>query len=127
MDRVTVVLAEAREAGLTVRADADLLVVRGPKSQELLARQLLAQKPQVLALLKAEDAELEWRMTAMRPQVPRSGPIPFLVARETTRMAGRCLSCGDPLTPGRAVRCARCASAAQMVLGWVREGIEGGS
>ena len=44
-------LEEARAAGLTVRADGDRLVVRGPKWGEPLARALLARKAEVLAAL----------------------------------------------------------------------------
>jgi hypothetical protein len=124
MERVSAVLAEARAAGLTVRVDADRLVVRGPKTQERLAQQLLAYKPGVLALLRTEDAEITWRLEAMQPQVPRSGPLPFLVARDVAPAVGQCLSCGDPLTTGRTVRCALCVRAVQLVLGWVREGVD---
>jgi hypothetical protein len=44
-------LAEARAAGLTARAEGDRLVVRGPRSAEALMRRLLAHKPDVLAAL----------------------------------------------------------------------------
>ena len=82
VERVAGVLAEARAVGLEVRAEADRLVVRGPRLHEAIARQLLEQKPVVLALLAEEEAELGWRVAAMRPQVPLRGPIPVLVARE---------------------------------------------
>ena len=123
MERVAEVLAEARAGGLEVRAEANRLVVRGPRVLEALARELLEQKPTVLGLLADEEVELRWRIAAMRPQLPVRGPIPFLVAREASTISGRCLSCGEPLLPGRAVRCALCVRAAQRVLGWVREGV----
>jgi hypothetical protein len=123
MERVGAVLAEARAVGLEVRAEVDRLVVRGPRLHEAIARQLLAQKPVVLALLIEEEAELRWRVEAMRPQVPLRGPIPVLVAREVAVIAEHCFSCGEPLAPGRTVRCAFCVRAAQRVLGCVREGI----
>jgi hypothetical protein len=117
-------LAYARAVGLEVRAEADRLVVRGPRLHEEIARQLLDQKPIVLALLTEEEVELGWRVAAMRPQVPVRGPIPVLVAREIAVLPGHCLSCGEPLALGRTVRCALCVRAAQMVLGWIREGVE---
>lgn len=123
MERVAVVLAEARAVGMEVRAEADRLVVRGPRLHEAVARQLLEQKPVVLALLIEEEAELGWRVEAMRPQVPLRGPIPVLVACEVAVSPGNCLSCGEALAPGRTVRCALCVRAAQRVLGWVREGV----
>jgi hypothetical protein len=123
MDRVSAVLAEARSAGLQVRAVADRLIVRGPRAQEALAQRLLAQKPVVLALLAQEDAELAWRIAAMRSQVPARGPIPFLKARDAEPAIGGCLSCGDALRGGRSYRCASCARAAWTVLHAEREGV----
>jgi hypothetical protein len=124
VERVAGVLAEARAVGLEVRAEADRLVVRGPRLHEEIARQLLEQKPVVLALLAEEAVALGWRIAAMRAQVPERGPIPMLVAREVLPTTGHCLSCGAPLAPGRPMRCALCVRAAQVVLGWVREGVE---
>lgn len=124
MERVSRALAEARAAGLEVRTAEERLVVRGPRAQEALARQLLEAKPAVLAILAAEEAEVAWRIAMMRPQLPRSGPIPFLVARQVEAAAGQCLSCGEALGPEQRARCALCVRAAQMVLGWMREGLE---
>ena len=125
MDRVvSAALAEARAAGLEVRAEADRLRVRGPRSREDLARKLLERKQEVLALLAEEDAEVAWRVAAMRPQVPPREPIPVLTARATTPAPGRCDACGEPLGPGRAYRCEPCARAAWFVLHEVREGVE---
>jgi len=47
-------LAQAREAGLTVQVEGDKLVVRGPRRLEALAWEVLAQKPDVIAALHAE-------------------------------------------------------------------------
>ncbi len=44
-------LADARAAGLTVRADGDKLVVRGPRRCAALAQSLLDHKPDVMAAL----------------------------------------------------------------------------
>src|SRR5687767_10962922 len=68
-------LAAARAAGLEVRADGGRLVVRGPTTAEALVRPLVSQPGAVLALLAAEDADVAWRVAAMRPQVPRRGAI----------------------------------------------------
>ena len=127
MDSVTL-LAAAQAAGLSVRAAGDRLVVRGPRAAEHLARRLLAHKLQVLPLLHAEEeaqAEIGWRAAALRPQVPPSGPIPFLVARDGvyTDEEGRCLSCGDPLEDGAQYRCRWCVRAILLVLNEVREGV----
>ena len=119
---VVSVLAEARAAGLAVRADDGRLVVRGPRRAEPIAQRLLARTGEVLALLAAEDAEVAWRVAAMRPQVPPRGPIPVLVARDVVPAPGCCPSCGDPRGEGRSLRCASCARAAWSVLHEVREG-----
>jgi hypothetical protein len=124
MEGVTAVITEARAAGLDVRADADRLVIRGPRTQEHLARQLLDQKSQVLAVLEAEDAEVAWRITVMRPQVSARGPIPLLTARSVASTPGRCTSCGDPIGPPCRYRCEPCIRAAWAVLREVRNEIE---
>jgi hypothetical protein len=48
-------LSEARAAGLVVTTDGDKLLIRGPKRADALARQLLAQKAEVLPLLTTLD------------------------------------------------------------------------
>jgi hypothetical protein len=45
-------LGYARSAGLTVLADGDRLVLRGPQECEELARQLLGRKAEILGLLR---------------------------------------------------------------------------
>ena len=116
-------LAEARAAGMEVRAEPGRLVVRGPRSRAELARRLLDRTAEVLALLAAEDAEVAWRAAAMRPQVPRRGPIPFLRARNAVPRTEGCLSCGGALDEGQTYCCAPCAKAAWAVLHEVREGV----
>ncbi len=139
-------LEEARAAGLTVRADGEQLVVRGPRSAEVLARALLAQKTAVLAALApspdfsrsrvpafprctdeestpitaASDPALARRVAAMRARHPRPWRCPpFLTAHDVPRGAGGCHSCGEPLQPltdGLSARCAMCAHAARLLL-----------
>ena len=94
MEHVATLLGDARAAGLEVRAEADRLVVRGSPAHELLARQLLEEKPAVLAVLAQEDAEVAWRIAVMRPLVPRQGPIPTLIARPGPYLEMDCISCG---------------------------------
>jgi hypothetical protein len=153
MDIVTL-LREAESAGLQVRADGDRLVVRGPRSLEPLAKRLLERKADLLPLVTrrkeiedgpnvvADDVvrspgggdgaqparplglEVTWRVEIMRPQVPRRGPIPFLVARQDVApRPGCCLSCGDPVPEGRRYRCGPCQRAVEIVLDEIREGL----
>jgi hypothetical protein len=117
------VLAEARAAGLDIRAEPGRLVVRGPRSLEAVAQRLLERKSDVLALLAAEDANVAWRVAAMRPQVPQRGAIPVLVAREGVSVPGSCVSCGEHLREGVTFRCSLCSRAAWVVLHEVREGV----
>ncbi len=46
-------LRTAAAAGLTVRLDGDRLVIRGPRSADTIARQLIAEKPAVVAAIQA--------------------------------------------------------------------------
>jgi hypothetical protein len=123
VERVADAVAEARAAGLEVWAEADRLVVRGSPVLERLARQLLNQKPAVLVFLAQQDAEVAWRVAAMRPQATARGPIPILKARRTPWEAGCCISCGEPVPENSMYRCSPCAQAAWLVLSEVREGV----
>lgn len=117
------ILMEARALGLEVRAEPGRLVVRGPRALEIVAQRLLERKGEVLALLAAEDTNVAWRVAAMRPQVPRRGAIPVLIARDVVAAPGCCISCGDSLQEGVTIRCAPCARAAWVVLHEIREDI----
>ncbi len=64
-------LDEARRAGLEIQASGEVLKVRGPRSAEPLARELLEHKEKVLALLQAQeraewDRALQQRLAAFR-------------------------------------------------------------
>ena len=108
-------LREARQAGLEVTATGDRLVVQGPRRLEAVARTLLAQKPTVLEAL-VQEHEIAWRIDAMRPQVPRAGAVPLLLARPGIAFPlGSCCSCGDP-RPSDGYRCAPCVAAAMNAL-----------
>jgi hypothetical protein len=124
MDAVNL-LQEARAAGLEVRAEGDQLVVRGPKRLATLALRVLDHKPTILSILADVDEQVAWRMAAMRPQVPLSGPIPYLVAvagLPARDAPGTCMSCGDEIGPPRRYRCGPCVTAVERVLAEVREG-----
>ena len=125
MERVAAALAEARALGLEVRAESDRLVVRGPRVYEPVAQRLLADKPAVLRVLHVEETEIAWRAAAMRPQCPRSGPVPLLLARPTAAVDGACLSCRIPIETTSVPRCRLCAQAARLVLAEIRESIRG--
>src|SRR5262245_46764072 len=121
-DAVTM-LTEARAAGFEVRIAPGQLILRGPRSQERVARQLLARKAEVVAALFAEDADITWRAAVMRPQVPARGPIPVLVVRDIVPVSGSCISCGDPLPAHASLRCLPCARAVWAVLHEMREDV----
>ena len=76
----------------------------------------------------APEDEIAWRAEAMRPRVPPTGPIPPMYARclPSPVPDDRCLSCGEPITPGNKYHCEPCVRAAWLVLREVR-GRGGGS
>lgn len=122
MDGVTI-LREARAAGLEINVDGDRLVVRGPRSAAPLAERLLRMKQEVIALLESQGGEFTWRVEAMRRQIRPGAIIPFLVARrDFVDRPGGCLSCGDPVGPGRRYRCGPCVRAAEIVVNEAWEG-----
>ena len=91
-------LQRARLAGLRLLADGDRLVIRGPRSQARLAKELLARKADVLEALPGFEAEL------LRAAADLGGgkqPASY-----------RCPRCGerDFIRPrsGGTWRCARC-------------------
>ncbi len=53
MDGVTTLLREARSAGLKLRAEGSDLKIKGPARAEPVVRELIAHKPEVMALLRA--------------------------------------------------------------------------
>ena len=86
MARVEALLAAAREAGLEVRVRGRRTRGRGPRTQDALARTVAWPKSRWSSRCwLQEDAEVAWRIAAMRPQVPQRGAIPVLVAREWRR------------------------------------------
>lgn len=63
----------------------------------------------------------DWRVAAMRAQLPDGRPIPYLAARPGLEATpGCCVSCGDELPqPSKAqARCEPCILAAWAALGY---------
>jgi hypothetical protein len=58
MDGLTL-LDRAREAGLTLGLEGDLLVIEGPRRAEAIARELLAHKAEIVALLSPPESPTE--------------------------------------------------------------------
>ena len=58
----------------------------------------------------------KWRVVEMRKQMPSSGTIPILIARDVPWQKGCCLSCGDRLAAGQDIRCLPCIQAAILVI-----------
>ncbi len=91
-------LDRARLAGLKVRADGDHLVVRGRRSQERLAEELLAHKTAVMAELDREQPGPWPRETiAITADIFEVRTVADLMALGTTdRSPGACYACrGD--------------------------------
>ncbi len=89
-------LDRARLAGLRVRADGDHLVVRGRRSQERLARELLAHKAEVMAELDLEQSGPWSKETlAITADIFGVRTVDDLMALGTTdRSPGACYACG---------------------------------
>lgn len=128
MDELTL-LAQARAASLEVRADGEFLVIRGPRSAEALALALRDHKPEIMALLTRDNAEVAWREAAFRAAIPARGPIWPLRLRNTPfcDTPGHCSLCGDALVPPlpRFPRCRPCIAALTLALDETREGVGG--
>jgi hypothetical protein len=139
VDAVIALVAQARAAGLALRADEGRLMVRGPRSAERIVAQLREHKPAILALLAHEKAEEEaqvaWCVAVLRPHVSREGPIvlpsvragvPSLVDPKTGEYGAHCGSCGEPREAGQRFHCRACQRARYVVLLEMREGVRMG-
>ncbi len=113
-------LHELRDRGIAVWPKADGFISYLAPPDALLTAELhqamVAEKPSLLAYL---EAEVHWRVDAMRRQCTCRTVWPFLVARPSTTRAGACLSCGVPLAPVEQGRCALCLEAVRRVLATV--------
>jgi hypothetical protein len=120
----TDLLAELTRRGVEVAVDGDRLRFRPQDAVTPDLRAALIKHKTDLIRLLGPDDEVAWRIEAMRPQVPRTGTIPVLIARIEAKFApaGTCVSCGDPLAPDRRSRCVLCVEAIERLLNEVREG-----
>lgn len=115
-------IAETRTLDIELKADftgAKLLYRPVSAMPFTLAKLLREHKVAVLALLSAQDPEVVWRVAALRPQIPETGPLGRLIARPTSptiNMIRHCGCCGDPLSLGRRYRCAPCQHALWLAL-----------
>jgi hypothetical protein len=112
-------LAELSSLGVALEVSGDRLRVKGPKGAITpeLHEALTNSKQELITLINGGNAEVAWRVTAMLPQIPESGRLPFLVARKALEpQEGCCLSCGDPLNQDDAYRCAACGRAANLAI-----------
>ena len=100
----TELLAELTRRGVEVAVDGDRLRFRPQDAVTPDLRAALIEHKTDLIRLLGRDDEVAWRIEAMRPQVPRTGTIPLLLARPEAKTAprGTCVSCGDPLASGTA-------------------------
>jgi hypothetical protein len=117
-------LAELTRRGVEIAVEGDRLRFRPQDAVTPdLRAALIEHKTDLIRLLSPND-EVTWRIEAMRPQVPRIGTIPVLLARPEAKTApgGTCVSCGDWLAPDRRIRCVLCVSAIERLLNEVREG-----
>jgi hypothetical protein len=65
----------------------------------------------------AIDSEVAWRVRVMLTQIPESGPIPFLVARQSTNKGLQdCLSCGESTDRNEGFICGYCSRAKNLAL-----------
>ena len=118
MTAAQALLCELRAVGVVLSADGGRLrwtAPTGTMTAELLAA-AQAHKPALLALLAAEEAELAWRVAAMRAKSPGRG-LPRTIVEAPVPAAGNyCETCGQPQAYGRFPRCTYCALAAATCL-----------
>jgi hypothetical protein len=112
-------IEELRSRGVVVEASGDRLRVDAPKGvvTEELREALAEHKTEVMALITITEEEIAWRVAAMLPQIPDSGPFPFLVARKDFDcVPNSCHSCGDPLNDNPGYICGPCSRAKHRAL-----------
>ena len=112
-------LDELQARGVMLGVKDNRLVIDAPKgivTPELLA-QLSEDKAELLHLLTQDTSDIDWRVAAILPQIPDSGPIPFLVVRKSAVPGPRdCHSCGEPLSSNDGYVCGPCSRAVHKAL-----------
>lgn len=122
----SMLLTDLIHRGVRLSASGENLNIDAPKgaiTSDLRAA-LVEHKTSLIRLLNSEEADVQWRVEAMRLQyVPGRGGFPFFVARrDFVDAPGCCLSCGEPHGPGRKYRCSPCVRAVEIVINEVLEG-----
>jgi hypothetical protein len=122
--RVGDLLARARAAGLTVRAEGAELVIRGPRRAADPARALVAEKAAVLAALAAEEGERLVAAVAETFGVDLATITVQPVSPEPAAPAPGCAVCGGRRfwkSMSEAVVCATChpPAAERLVAEWL--------
>jgi hypothetical protein len=90
-------LQEAWAAGLTVQADGNRLIIRGPWSADAVAHRLLTHKPVVLAAIQVLTPTVTMagpQEPALAAVSPRVGPCPWCGRRTWWRSIHGALVCG---------------------------------
>lgn len=112
--------------GVRLESEDGLLVVDAPEGilDEDMWQALTEQKPVLLPFL-VQGWEVGWRSAAMIPQIPETGPIPFLVARKSANpnIQG-CQSCGEATGTIQDYVCGNCSRAKHLALDLVMNFVE---
>jgi hypothetical protein len=109
---------------LTMRAGSSVKNTKGNELTELTKPDLSAELEGSVSFVSDQpleyrgiDEDVAWRVEAMSPQIPTSGPIPFLIARaQIDSGAGKCSRCGDDLGEAVGYTCGPCSRAANLAL-----------
>ena len=118
MSPAEALLGELRMRGVVLSAEHGRLRWTAPAGAMTpeLTQQVRAHKPELLALLGAEEANIAWRTEAMRAKSTGRG-LPRTIADQPIPADGKyCETCGEPQAHGRFPRCTYCALAAARVL-----------
>lgn len=93
-------LIELRTLNIRVRVDSDLVRCKPPEGVSIpsdLADQIRTLKPQLLALLREEEADIRWRVESglllEAPITQLAGACAFCGARMPDQQTGNCVSC----------------------------------
>jgi hypothetical protein len=111
-------LVDLRCHGIRVDLDGDEIRLRAPRGilTTEMVRAVRAIRPQVQALLVAEEAEIAWRVAAMTDRIG-DGPLPVeLVVDDRPEEPGTCRSCGDPTPYGQTGKCTLCCLASSRLV-----------
>jgi len=112
------IVASLSSKGVRLEYEDGVLVVDAPEGivDESMWQALAEQKPVIIPFL-AHGWEVGWRAAAMLPQIPETGPIPFLIARKLTKSDSEsCHSCGEAIGTNEGYVCGNCNRAKHLAL-----------